>query len=169
MKLKKFVNFFDNISEWTGRIFSCTVCVLIILVVMEVILRRIFDGPTTWSFETVIQVYAFYFMIVAAYTLLHKSHVFVDIVYARVSKRVQAILDVISYSIFFFPFVFVLLYEGILFAANSWSIRETSWSVFAPPLYPIKTVIPIMAFLALIQGVSIFIRQLYMAIKGKEL
>ena len=169
MKLKKILNTIDSISEWTGRIFCWTVCVIIILVVIEVILRRFFGRPTTWSFETVIQVYAFHFMIVAAYTLLHQSHVFVDILYSRVSKRTQAVLDVIGYSIFFFPFMSVLLFEGIKFAANSWSVRETSWSVFAPPLYPIKTVIPLMAFLVLIQGIAIFIRQLYMAVKGKEL
>ena len=75
-------------------------------------------------------------------------------------------LDIVTYILFFFPFLFVILYEGIKYAANSWAMRETSWSVFAPPLYPIKTVIPVMAFLLLIQGVAVFLRQLHIAIKG---
>jgi TRAP-type mannitol/chloroaromatic compound transport system permease small subunit len=108
-------------------------------------------------------------MIVAGYTLFHKAHVSVDILFAKFKQRTKAILDVITYSIFFFPFLLVVLYEGIKYAANSWKISETSWSAFAPPLYPIKTVIPITAALLLIQGISIFIRQIHMAIKGKEL
>ena len=108
-------------------------------------------------------------MIVAGYTLLHKAHVSIDIVYEKFSQRTKAILDVITYSVFFFPFLLVVLYEGIKYAANSWKIAETSWSAFAPPLYPIKTVIPITAALLLIQGASIFIRRIHMVIKGKEL
>ena len=165
--MKKLLTIFDAISEWTGRIFSWVICVLLVLVVLEVILRRFLNRPTIWNFEVTIQLYAFHFMIVAAYALLYKSHVTIDVLYERFSKRTKAILDVISYAIFFFPFLLVVLYEGIKYAANSWAMREVSWSVFAPPLYPIKTVIAVMAFLLLIQGFAIFVRQLRTAIKGE--
>jgi TRAP-type mannitol/chloroaromatic compound transport system permease small subunit len=33
-------------------------------------------------------------------------------------------------------------------------MKETSWSVWGPPLYPIKTVIPVTAALLLLQGIS---------------
>ena len=146
-KLKKILDFIDNISEWTGKIFNWTVALLILLVVFEVILRRIFNCPTIWNFEVTIQLYALYFMILAAYGLLHKSHVAVDILYSKFSKRTKAVIDVITYLIFFFPFLSVVLYKGIFYAANSWEMGERSWSVFAPPLYPIKTIIPVMALL----------------------
>ena len=165
--MKKLLTILDAISEWTGRIFSWVICVLLVLVVLEVILRRFLNHPTIWNFEVTIQLYAFHFMIVAAYALLYKSHVTIDVLYERFSKRTKAILDVISYAIFFFPFLLVVLYEGIKYAANSWAMREVSWSVFAPPLYPIKTVIAVMAFLLLIQGFAIFVRQLRTAIKGE--
>jgi TRAP-type mannitol/chloroaromatic compound transport system permease small subunit len=167
--LKRILNFIDKITEWTGRIFSWIILVLTFLVVVEVVLRYVFSHPTIWNFEVTIQLYAFHFMIVAAYTLLHKAHVSVDIIHAKLRRRTQAVLDVITYVLFFFPFMIVLLYEGIRYAAKSWSMLETSWSVFAPPLYPIKTVIPVMAFLILLEGIAIFIRRLHVAIKGEEL
>jgi TRAP-type mannitol/chloroaromatic compound transport system permease small subunit len=169
MKLKKVLNIIDSISEWTGRIFSLTVGVLIVLVVLEVILRRFLNRPTVWSFEVTLQLYAFHFMIVAAYTLLHRSHVAVDILYVRFSERKKAILDVFTYLIFFFPFTLIVFYYGIKYASVAWEIREITISVFGAPLYPIKSVIPLMAFLLLIQGLAIFIRRLYMAIYGEEL
>lgn len=167
--MEKVLHFIDNISEWTGRIFSWTVVVLTILVVLEVILRRFVGRPTIWNFEVTIQLYAFHFMIVSAYALLWKAHVSIDVLYQRLSQRKKAICDVITYIVFFFPFLLVWLYQGILYAAKSWAIYETSWSVFGPPLYPIKTVIPVTAFLILIQGVAIFVRQLQIAIREEKL
>jgi len=167
--LKKFLHIIDNISEWTGRIFSWVIVILTILVILEVILRRFCGRPTIWNFELTIQLYAFHFMIVSAYALLHKSHVAIDILYGKMSKKTEAICDVVTYAIFFFPFLLIWLYQGTKYAAKSWAMHETSWSVFAPPLYPIKTVIPVVAFLLLIQGFAIFVRQLHIVIKEREL
>jgi len=164
--LRKILNLIDSISEWTGRIFSFIIIILVILVVLEVIMRKVFHSPTIWNFEVSKQLYAYHFMIVSAFALLHKAHVSIDIVYEKLNQKTKAICDVITYIIFFFPFLLVWLYHGVKYAAKSWTIYETSWSVFAPPLYPIKTIIPMTAFLLLIQGAAIFIRKLDVAIRG---
>ena len=136
--MRKILKAIDAISEWTGRLFSWIIVALTILVVLEVVMRRLLNRPTIWNFEVTIQLYAFFFMIVAGYALLHKSHVAVDILYGKFSQRTQAVLDVFTYIVFFFPFMWVVLYEGIKYAANSWGMQEKSWSVFAPPLSPSK-------------------------------
>lgn len=169
IELKKILRFIDSISEWTGRIFSWVVLILMALVVFEVIMRRFIGKPTDWSFEVTIQFYALHFMIVAAYGLLHGSHVNVDIIYTNFGARTKAWIDVTTYLIFFFPFIIILLKEGIPYAANSWATHEKSWSAFGPPLYYVKTVIPVTAALLLLQGAAVFIRQLFFAIKGEEL
>jgi TRAP-type mannitol/chloroaromatic compound transport system permease small subunit len=166
--VRRFLYFLDEINGWTGRIFSWTIVVISLLVVTEVIMRRFLNSPTIWNFEVVKQLYGFYFMILAGYTLLNRGHVAVDLIHEKLKLRNQAILNAISYIIFFFPFCVIMLKEGITFANTSWQMKETSWSVFAPPLYPIKTVIPVAAFLLLIQGLSIFIRQLFVLVKGES-
>lgn len=167
--MKKLLDFIDNISEWTGRICSFVIIVMTIVVVTEVIRRYIFNSPTIWSFEVTIMLYSFHFMVVAAYTLLHEGHVAIDILYEKLRPRGRTILDVVGYVIFFFPFLLVVLFSGIRFAATSWAMHETSWSVFGPPVYPIKTVIPVTAFLLILQGFSIFVRKLYAARKGRKI
>lgn len=167
--MKKILSFIDSISEWTGRIFCWVITVIVLLIVFEVVSRRFFNSPFVWHIGVTVQFYAFNFLILAAYTLLHNAHVAIDILYMRFSKRTKAILDVITYAIFFFPFFGVILYRGIQYAGKSWEIYEKSWGASQLPLYPIKTVIPIMAFLVLLQGVAIFIRKFYFVIKGKEL
>ena len=49
--MERILNFIDNISEMTGKIFCWITSLLALLVVSEVILRRFFGSPTIWSFE----------------------------------------------------------------------------------------------------------------------
>ncbi|MGC9323252.1 MAG: TRAP transporter small permease subunit [Desulfomonilia bacterium] len=166
--MKALVKLLDTISEWTGRIFGWVIVPLVLLTVMEVILRRFLNSPTIWSFEVLKQLYALHFMIVAAFALLYRSHVSVNVFTMMLSQKSKAILDIVTYFIFFFPFCIVCAWQGYSFAARSWAMKETSWSVFAPPLYPIKTVIIITFILLILQGVSEVIKRVYL-IKGVEL
>ena len=136
---------------------------------MEVILRRFLNSPTIWNFEVVKQLYGFYFMMLAGYTLLHHGHVAIDLIHEKLSPRARAALDIFTYLIFFFPFCLVFIWQGYVFARTSWAMKEVSWSVFAPPLYPIKTAIPVAAVLLLIQGISIFFGRILFLIKGETL
>jgi len=162
------VKLLDSISEWTGRIFGWVIVPLVLLTVMEVILRRFLNSPTIWSFEVLKQLFALHFMIVAAYALLYRAHVSVDVFTMMLSEKAKAVLDIITYLIFFFPFCLVCIWQGYSFAARSWAMRETSWSVFHPPLYPIKTVIVITFILLTLQGISEVIKRVYI-IKGVKI
>lgn len=165
---KKISRFCDAISEWTGKIFSWIIIPLVLLTVMEVILRRFFGSPTIWSFEVLKQLYGLHFMIVASFGLLYGSHVSVDVFTMLLSKKKKAIIDLISYVLFFFPFCTVCIWQGYSFASRSWAMKETTWSVFAPPVYPIKTVIILCFILLMIQGISECIKRIYI-IRGVEL
>jgi TRAP-type mannitol/chloroaromatic compound transport system permease small subunit len=167
--IRKIVKGIDAVTEWTGFISSWTVLLLMFVIVFEVITRRLFNSPTVWTFDTSTQIYGFHFMLLAAYTLLHNKHISVDIVVMHFSSKLRAMVDLLAYAVFFFPFMIIIFHEGFLYARESWAIREVSYSVFAAPLYPIKTVIPVVAALLLLQGISQFIKRLYYVTKGREL
>jgi len=150
----------DAISNWFGKIFSYFVLPLTALIVFEVITRRFFNAPTIWTFELSNFLFGSHFMLVAAYGLLYKSHVSIDLIAMRLSKPAQEKLQLFCYFTMYFPFVLTILYHGIIFAVDAWAMRETSWSVWGPPLYPIKTVIPVTAFLLLLQGVAEVIKKI---------
>ncbi len=156
-KLEVIIKKIDRVSEWSGKLFSWLVVPLTLLIVFEVISRAM-GVPTIWSFELSNFLFGAHFMLVAAYGLLNGSHVRIDLLVNRFSPRTQAIITIINYLVLFFPFVLVILGFGIFYAATSWSMWETSWSTWSPPLYPIKTVIPLTALMLLIQGVAEFIK-----------
>lgn len=170
MKLiRLYIRMANGINQWTGSIFSWVVAVVMILTVVEIVMRRLFYSPTIWSFETCTQLFGAYFMIPAGFALLHGSHVAVDILYNTLPVRKRAVLDIVNYIIFFFPFNVAMLVFGIKYASLSWATWETSWSVFAPPIYPLKTVIPVTAGLLLLQGLAIFVQKVHLALTGEEL
>jgi len=169
MQLKTFLKSIDNISEWTGRVFIWLVVPLTAVVVFEVISRRIFDMPHIWAPEVTDFLYGPHFMLVAAYTLLYKGHVAIDIIYNRFSPRVRGILDIITYLVFFFPFCSIVFYQGVIFAKTSWLIHETSGSAALPVIPEIKTVISVTFALLLLQGLANFIRSIIQAVKGEAL
>lgn len=169
MKLKSFLKGLDWISEWTGKIFIWLIIPLTGVVAYEVISRRVFNAPHIWATEVTDFIYGPHFMLVAAYTLLYKGHVSIDLIFTRLRPRVQGILEVINHIIFFFPFCGLLFYYGITFAQTSWLQNETSGSAALTVVPLIKAVIPVTFALLLLQGIANFIRSIHLAAKGEEL
>ena len=159
----------DSVSEWSGKIFSWIVIPLTIIVVFEVISRRILNTPHVWSTEVISYLYGTHFMLVAAFTLLYKSHVSIDLLFQKFTPRWQGIIETFNYLVFFFPFCFIIFQQGFIYANNSWQMHETSQTAALTIVPLIKTTIPLTFLLLLIQGIANFIRSIYLAVKGKEL
>jgi TRAP-type mannitol/chloroaromatic compound transport system permease small subunit len=81
--------------------------------------------------------------------------------YERWSPKTRAVVDAVSYVLFFFPGMLFILYAGTVEAWFAWEIGERSGLKIgsrAWPLYPLKTVIPLTAALLLLQGLSELIK-----------
>ncbi len=167
--IKKYIKGISWINEWIGRITCFFIVPLVAITIYEVFVRKFLNSPTIWVFEISNQLYGFHFMMGSAYALLHGAHVNVDVFYRYLSPKRKAIMDVLCFIIFFFPFCIIIFWKGIAFAAQSWAMWEVSQSVFHPPLYPIKTIIPIMGLLLILQGIPIFIKRAFFIIKGEEM
>lgn len=157
----------DRINKWVGRIFCLCVLPLTLVMVYEVIVRAL-GSPTLVSFELSNFFFGTHFMMLAAYGLLHNSHVSIDLFSTRLSPRGQAKMMIFGYFTMFFPFVIMLLYYGLIFAIQSWATWENSWSLWGPPVYPFKTVIPVTAGLLFIQGISEVIKKIAFLKTHKE-
>jgi len=159
----------DTISEWCGRIFSWFIVAIILLSVFEVFTRRILGKPTIWTHEILSYLFCASIMLTMAYTLRHKQHVSVDLIYARFTPKTKAILNIITFVIFLGFFSIVFLWEGIRFAATSWGMLERTPSAFNFYVFPAKTLLPIGASLLLVQGISDFIKNIVFVAKGEQL
>lgn len=162
-----FVRLVDSINEWVGKFTSYLVLFMIAIIIYEIFVRYFLDRPTIWVHEKSSFIFGVSIMLGGGYALLYRAHVNMDIIYNRFSPRGKAILDLIT-SVLFFSFALVLVWMGGEFALNSLKVLETSSTTWDPPIYPIKLTIPIGGGLLLLQGLSKFIRDLSIAIKGGE-
>ncbi len=158
----------DHVSALSGKIAAWLCLVLIGELVYDTVARYGFNAPTEWSYDISYMFCGTLFMIGASWTLLQGEHVRIGIFYDRASPRVQAALTIAGYIVFFFPSMAALLWYGADFALASWRMQEHAGvSMWSPPIYPFKTIIPIAALLLLLQGSVLFARTTVRLVKGE--
>jgi TRAP-type mannitol/chloroaromatic compound transport system permease small subunit len=168
--LIKIIRVIDPIAIWSGNLVGWLIIPLVFGLTYEVVARYVFHAPTIWAFDVTYMLYASLGMLGAGYTLYKNGHIRTDILYDRWSPRRQGWVDVVCYVLLFFPGMFFFFAAGLKVAIHSWTILETSdASPWRPPLYPLKTVIPVTALLLLIQGVSEFLKGVYAVLRGERL
>jgi len=154
-------------NQWIGRILAVGILPIILLVVYEVVMRYVFQSPTIWNTELVSFLFAGYILLGGGYTLLHRAHVNMDVVYSRLSPRTQALFDVLTASVVFL-YCAVLLDQGVRLALDTWEAGRTSGTDWNPPLFPVQVALPIGAFLMLIQAAIKFVRDLLFVFTGRD-
>src|SRR5918992_836033 len=112
MSARRFLRSIDQISYWSGKTFAWLIVVLTFVVSVEVFKRYILNAPTAWIFDFNNMLYGTLFMMAGAYTLSLSGHVRADFIYARLSPRPQAALDLALYLLFFIPGILALVYSG---------------------------------------------------------
>ena len=158
----------DKTNDWVGKILPYGVLFMFVLVLIEVIQRYFFNAPTVWSNELTQMIFGAYVILCGGYILRSGGHVNVDILYSRFSTRGKAVTDIITFSLFFMFCGMLLVYGGSL-AWESLSMLEHSESAWNPPIYPAKLMIPLGAFLILLQGIAKLIRDILTLVTGKPL
>jgi TRAP-type mannitol/chloroaromatic compound transport system permease small subunit len=167
--MRRLLRAVDFVSEWSGKVISMLIYFMIAVLFLEVTLRYVFNAPTIWAHELSMHLFGAYSVLAGAYVLLHNQHVNVDLIYQCFSPRKRAVIDSFTYLLFFL-FIGVTLWYGMSIGWRAVQIRQTvSPSPWASPLWPLKMIVPIAAFLMLTQGLAHFIRVLNMAFTGKEL
>jgi TRAP-type mannitol/chloroaromatic compound transport system permease small subunit len=165
--MKRFLQAIDRINEQTGKVVSYLILFLVGVILYEILVRYLFNSPTIWAHETSQMIYGAYVILLGGYVLQRGGHVNVDILYHRFKPRTRAIIDLFTWLLFFY-FCGLLLWKGGEMAWDSFKVLETEPTAFAPPVYPIKMMIPLGALLILLQGLAKFIRDFNLAISGKE-
>ncbi|KAA0009851.1 TRAP transporter small permease subunit [Billgrantia pellis] len=157
----------DALNEGFGRLIAPLLAVITLIVIYDVGMRFFAGRPSDWAFDVTKMLFGAHFMLMAAYGLRHHAHVEVDVLKRLLSRRRQAVIDLLGYLIFFVPFIWMLLTYGWSFFARSFSRSETTYGMVALPVYPVKGVIVVAAVLLLLQAVAIVIRAVQ-ALNEKE-
>ena len=142
-----------NLAVGSGVAFASIAMALVTTVI--VILRYGFEQGAIAAQESVLYLHGALFMLGAAPTLLADNHVRVDVFYRNFSKRQQTWVNTLGHTLFTIPICLLIVFGSWGYVAESWSIMETSPEPGGiPAVFVLKTLIPAMAVLLLLQAIS---------------
>lgn len=167
-KLSTFLHIIDATSEWTGKVVSFVIVLIIGTMLWFVLVRYALHMPSAWTYGTASKLFLVYVIFGAAYALHIQVHVNVDIIHGHLPLRVRGIVDLVTF-IAFFLFCLALLWMAVETAVASSFRVQLSLRSFLPPYWPVMLMAPVGVFLFLLQGLAKFIRDLVIAITGKEI
>lgn len=154
-KIQQLARCIDILSEQTGRAIAWLTLGTVIITFTVVILRYVFDTGSIALQELVSYLHAAVFMLGAAYTLKHDGHVRVDIFYCRLTERGRAWINLTGSLLLLLPVCLFILFASLEYVGNTWSVMEGSQEAGGlDAVFVLKTAIPVMAVLLLLQGIS---------------
>ncbi len=128
---------------------------MVVFSVINVLASWLFNLSWIWLRELVSWLHGGNFLLAAAYTLNHQSHVRVDIFYSKMNSTAKAIVD-------FAGTLFLLIPTCIFIAWASWPAFMLSWRVGEvsseagglPAVFLLKSLLLIMPILLIIEAIN---------------
>jgi TRAP-type mannitol/chloroaromatic compound transport system permease small subunit len=149
----------DQLSKTVGHAFAWCIIILTLGTSFEVFVRYALNDPTSWAFDFSYIMYGALFYMAGAYALSRGSHVRADMFYRLWRPRTQAAVELVLYVLFFFPGIFAMIFSGWVYGTESMNILEKSInSPVGIPIWQIKMLIPVGAFLIGLQGLAEVLR-----------
>jgi TRAP-type mannitol/chloroaromatic compound transport system permease small subunit len=156
-KVKALFKVIDAISEKTGKVISLLIFLMMVITTIEVVGRYVFNHPTVWVWPINRQLFGVFILFAGIYAMSKGDHIRVEILYDHFPPKMKLIARWIAMGAFL-CFIVALVLQGSRMGWNSLMAREKLTGAFPIPLYPLKLLIPIAAFLFLLEGIAVFSR-----------
>lgn len=148
------------VNHWVFRITLWLMAIVVPVMLYEVVARYVFDAPTVWGMELAVLLFGPYFLFGGPHLLHLRGHVALDLVHQRLNATWKRRMDLLNYPIII-VFCAILLYFSVPSALQAFSYRETSFSAWNPPIWPVKAAVPLALMLMLLQALAEYLRIIY--------
>lgn len=162
--LLTFAGAVDRLNDAIGGFIRWLALVMVVIGAYNALARyatRFFEVSLSSNALNELQWYLFsiIFLLGAAYGLRHDVHVRVDVLYAKLSDKGRAWIDLLGTVLFLLPFSVLMLWVSFPSVMRSWGIREVSPDPGGLPRYPIKALVLVSFGLLVLQGFAQVVRQ----------
>jgi TRAP-type mannitol/chloroaromatic compound transport system permease small subunit len=159
----------NRFTERVSLVISTLSVVLMSVITYEVVARYVFNAPTAWSYDLSYMIGGSFWVLAAAYAILHNTNVRVDVLYVRLKRKSQLLIDTILTAAFFFPMWLLILHSSIYHTLTAIALNErSSIGHWAPSMIPFRLVGLIGVILIVLQGASWFLTNIRSLRSGQE-
>ncbi len=163
--IRSYVRFMDRISDFIGSFAMYLIYLMIGVLLFDVVSDKAFGFVQNWTVETAQFTLAAFYFLAGPKTLKNDQHVRLDLIYANLSERGKARIDMVTIWIVIF-YLAVMLWGAVSSLQYSWATNQRLPSLWAPSLVPIKILMVTCLVLMILQCIAIFFKDVAKA-RGK--
>ncbi len=156
--IRVYVRYVDLINKYVG-LFAMYLIFAMLGVLLFSSVSKSFFTPSLWTLEVAQFIMVAYYLLGGGHSLQLGSHVRMDLLYGSWKPRTQAWMDMFT-VLFMIFFLVILLYGGINSTIYAFKYGETSRSIWAPHMAPVKVIMDIGIFLTLLQSIAILFKNI---------
>lgn len=158
----------EKFQSLIGKSVSWLALLLVLVVCYDVFTRYLLNQSSVALQELEWHIFAALFLLSAAYTLSVDEHVRIDLFFNNVSKRKQALINLLGTILFLIPFCITMIIVSYNFFESSFLIKESSPDGGGlPARYILKAVLPITFLLLFLQSFVIIYKSI-LTIRDKK-
>lgn len=144
----------DALNERVGRLTMWLVLAAVLISAGNAIVRKAFNLGSNAFLEIQWYLFAAVFMLGAGYTLLHNAHVRIDVLSSRLSRRTNAIVDLLGLVLVLLPLCAILVELSWPLFLRAYQSGEMSQNAGGLIRWPVLLLMPAGFALLALQGLS---------------
>jgi TRAP-type mannitol/chloroaromatic compound transport system permease small subunit len=157
--LLKLSGLIDRLNELLGKVIMWLVLAAVLISSGNAIIRKAFDMSSNAWLEIQWYLFAGVFMLGVGYVLLKNAHVRIDFIASRLSKRTNAIIDLIGLIIFTIPLALILVDLSWPLFTRALQSGEMSANAGGLIRWPVILLVPVGFAILALQGLSELIKR----------
>jgi len=150
----------DAVSNFVGKAISWLLLAAILISALNAISRKVFSVSSNAWLESQWYLFSAVFLIAAGYTLLANEHVKVDLIYGKLPRKGQIIVDIFGTIFFLMPFCLITVYLSWPVFLQKFASGEVSNNTGGLLQWPAWLLIPVGFGLLALQGFSELIKRI---------
>jgi TRAP-type mannitol/chloroaromatic compound transport system permease small subunit len=149
----------DRFNELVGKSIRWLVLAAVLISAGNAIVRKAFSASSNALLEIQWYLFAAVFMLGAGYAFFKNVHVRIDFISSKLSKRTNAVIDILGIVLFLFPLCVILITLSWPFFYNAWVTGEMSSNAGGLIRWPVLALVPLGFLILLMQGISELIKR----------
>jgi len=157
LKLSKWI---DALNEGIGKVILWLVLAAVLISAGNAVMRKAFDIGSNAFLEIQWYLFAAVFMLGSGYVWLRNGHVRIDFIASKLSRRSNAIIDVVGMVVFTIPLCIILINLSWPVFHRAWESGEMSQNAGGLIRWPVMLMIPLGFGILLVQTLSELIKRI---------
>lgn len=158
--LLKLSRLIDVVNEWIGKIVMWLVLAAVLISAGNAIVRKVFSTSSNAWLEIQWYLFAAVFMLGVGYVLLKNAHVRIDVIASRLSKRTNAIIDLVGLVVFTIPLAIILIDLSWPLFVRAYETGEMSANAGGLIRWPVLLLMPVGFTILALQALSELIKRI---------